>query len=839
MLSSFFLAAQTPNYNTCDGHFSYQKDVEGNLSHEGTKKMATIHFDGKTLNFVNYCLDDSKTSMIILRQINNSGDLKPDFDNPDPDYKFGDITNLKNLGKFNWQPAPVEYKGKLFLFVGNSTNGISFSSLSTGDKVNKNWTALTEVKISGNAIANFEGGMAAITMDTELCVVFRNKSTGFLNMLHTADPLAGWEVDEFPIYIAMAGSDISAITTSGVSNRKKCSILTLAYIDAYNHVLSASLKRDNTGNFEILYSGRVISSENEYSSVALIEGAVKGDAESTGRCIQAFLKKKVVDNNLSGMHRILQFQLKQNETVWEKRANNLVPQTSPKHLWACKNVNLTTAIVPMTEGGTIHQFMCLFYMGYDTDDYPLNCAYQQTDEITYTTSLDLKIVNCLLSADSLIKNRQFIGYVEGPPPFYKNHVTDPTSAVSDKDLSGVTYSVSNTNAGSTTHEINVSAHANVSIGPFKAGVSAEYDKITENAFSKTVISVQNFDAFSKPTYITLIPKIVFYPYVIFGINDKKPIDTTYYGQMGQPQLDYIEAEFTDGLNPSDPVTYINCAHDNYDAWKEADGYSFGKISNTWIPSGQKEVKLEIKEGESAKNTAKASVSVSLDFLFFNAGVDASIEYEMSTVSENGTEIHPSINLNLPTEDTDVKKLSYDTYWLKPNFTQPFATNNPNWWLHPEAPNQNTWCVAYRVTKLELKNGSIILNPGPGNGSEAETETASALDPKTNSAQTSNVSNGDFYLYQNYPNPVNKSTFIKYQVGSNESIIDPNSSSQGTQTKLTVFDLRGIQVATLVDELKQPGQYQVEWDATQIMPGLYFYRIQSGSFRDVKKMVLLK
>ena len=54
MLSSFFLAAQTPNYNTCDGHFSYQKDVEGNLSHEGTKKMATIHFDGKTLNFVNY-----------------------------------------------------------------------------------------------------------------------------------------------------------------------------------------------------------------------------------------------------------------------------------------------------------------------------------------------------------------------------------------------------------------------------------------------------------------------------------------------------------------------------------------------------------------------------------------------------------------------------------------------------------------------------------------------------------------------------------------------------------------------------------------------------------------
>ena len=95
------------------------------------------------------------------------------------------------------------------------------------------------------------------------------------------------------------------------------------------------------------------------------------------------------------------------------------------------------------------------------------------------------------------------------------------------------------------------------------------------------------------------------------------------------------------------------------------------------------------------------------------------------------------------------------------------------------------------------------------------------------------------MYQNYPNPVKKSTVIKYQVGSNESILDPNSSLKGTQTKLAVYDLRGIQVATLIDELKQPGQYQVEWDATQITPGIYFYRFQSGSFRDVKKLVLLK
>jgi hypothetical protein len=59
------------------------------------------------------------------------------------------------------------------------------------------------------------------------------------------------------------------------------------------------------------------------------------------------------------------------------------------------------------------------------------------------------------------------------------------------------------------------------------------------------------------------------------------------------------------------------------------------------------------------------------------------------------------------------------------------------------------------------------------------------------------------------------------------------------TRLSVFNLSGTEVATLVNENKAPGSYEVEWDASRFTPGVYFYSLQSGSFKDVKKLVLLK
>ncbi|MBE0571451.1 MAG: T9SS type A sorting domain-containing protein [Ignavibacteriaceae bacterium] len=85
----------------------------------------------------------------------------------------------------------------------------------------------------------------------------------------------------------------------------------------------------------------------------------------------------------------------------------------------------------------------------------------------------------------------------------------------------------------------------------------------------------------------------------------------------------------------------------------------------------------------------------------------------------------------------------------------------------------------------------------------------------------------YKLYDNYPNPFNPSTSIKY------------SLPEANFTTLKIFDALGNEVAVLVDELKSAGTYQVEFNATTLSSGIYYYTIQAGSFNETKKMILMK
>jgi hypothetical protein len=90
---------------------------------------------------------------------------------------------------------------------------------------------------------------------------------------------------------------------------------------------------------------------------------------------------------------------------------------------------------------------------------------------------------------------------------------------------------------------------------------------------------------------------------------------------------------------------------------------------------------------------------------------------------------------------------------------------------------------------------------------------------------------DFSLSQNYPNPFNPSTSIEYRVASREYVT------------LKVYDVLGREVATLVNEEKQPGVYEVEFNPASgnrnLASGIYYYRLKSGSFIESKKMIYLK
>ncbi len=86
---------------------------------------------------------------------------------------------------------------------------------------------------------------------------------------------------------------------------------------------------------------------------------------------------------------------------------------------------------------------------------------------------------------------------------------------------------------------------------------------------------------------------------------------------------------------------------------------------------------------------------------------------------------------------------------------------------------------------------------------------------------------EFVLEQNYPNPFNPSTTIGYKL------------PQSTNVTLKVFDVLGNEVATLVDEYKNAGSYNVQFTMNNLASGIYFYQLNAGSFMEVKKMLLIK
>jgi hypothetical protein len=86
---------------------------------------------------------------------------------------------------------------------------------------------------------------------------------------------------------------------------------------------------------------------------------------------------------------------------------------------------------------------------------------------------------------------------------------------------------------------------------------------------------------------------------------------------------------------------------------------------------------------------------------------------------------------------------------------------------------------------------------------------------------------EFALSQNFPNPFNPSTTIRYALPASANV------------KLTIHDLLGREIAVLVDEEQQAGWKDITWNAAGISSGVYFYKVQAGTFTETKKMILMK
>jgi hypothetical protein len=91
----------------------------------------------------------------------------------------------------------------------------------------------------------------------------------------------------------------------------------------------------------------------------------------------------------------------------------------------------------------------------------------------------------------------------------------------------------------------------------------------------------------------------------------------------------------------------------------------------------------------------------------------------------------------------------------------------------------------------------------------------------------NMLSTSYELKQNYPNPFNPSTIIKYEIPEQSFVT------------IKIYDILANEIATLVNEEKPAGSYEVDWDASKLPSGIYFYSLSSGNFFSTKKMILLK
>lgn len=155
---------------------------------------------------------------------------------------------------------------------------------------------------------------------------------------------------------------------------------------------------------------------------------------------------------------------------------------------------------------------------------------------------------------------------------------------------------------------------------------------------------------------------------------------------------------------------------------------------------------------------------------------------------------------------------------------------------PDAPVEVAWYDTYPSNNNQNYNGcwGVYMFPsGKIIASDRQTGlyVVKTTFPMTGTA-SGNVVNSvpeTFKLEQNYPNPFNPSTLIKFSLPDRSNV------------KLSIVNIAGQRVAELINETREPGNYEVKFDAKQygLNSGVYFYTLQADGFKETKKMILIK
>jgi hypothetical protein len=273
----------------------------------------------------------------------------------------------------------------------------------------------------------------------------------------------------------------------------------------------------------------------------------------------------------------------------------------------------------------------------------------------------------------------------------------------------------------------------------------------------------------------------------------------------------------DFFNPDEDEYKIQRTTSNLDYFKINTGSIFGPIIQASIDKenscteGEEPVPYHslpidsIAANEFDAVSIKAVCGSAADFDSISNG-DFSINWADEVISENGDTM--TVTGYMSTGEVDAEAILLNI-WYTP--LKEFCDGYP----YPDFLRLDTLKFFFqeRPTYFYANNSEGILGCCEKQGKRIS-ETEISL-PAT------------YCLSQNYPNPFNATSTIEYAV--------PNES----HVNVAIYDILGRKIATLVNEIKQPGIYQCIWDADKQASGIYFYKMQAGDFVATKKMMLIK
>jgi hypothetical protein len=173
--------------------------------------------------------------------------------------------------------------------------------------------------------------------------------------------------------------------------------------------------------------------------------------------------------------------------------------------------------------------------------------------------------------------------------------------------------------------------------------------------------------------------------------------------------------------------------------------------------------------------------------------------------------------------------TYSIEWNSVNISEikiEYSLTNGSSWSVIEEKYPSTWVYEWTINTLASSQCKIKISNANNTSLYDISDGLFSINNLTD-VEFYNENQKKYYLYQNYPNPFNPITTINYSIPENSFV------------SLKIFNSLGIEVAKLIEEQKQVGDYSIKIDATNYPSGIYFYTLQTDNFFSTKKMIFLK